>query len=269
MRTDTLPFRPAAARATPDAAYAARPALLRFRDDLAAAARSPASRRAWKEPPVFFFDPARQAELDAARGPHPPAARHSLDARIAAELPPLFASVEVRRTARAIPGLREAAAALADRLPAANDLAELLAVPDDEVVTVLFPERGAGMRVLVRGIADAAGFAARLADLAPELHDGSGWQFSLPAALTPAGGLPSGLSGYADWVWPAAPLASVPLVNGERVLLAGPPVLPPGETPARFEALAGEAELLETLDAAAVAARLGRPPAAPALARAA
>lgn len=280
MRTDTLPFR-AAAAAGPDAAFAARPGLVRLRDDLRAAA-VPAPRRPWREAPVFFFDPARQAELDAARGPTPPAARHPLDARVAAELPPLVAAVEVRRVARAVPGLRAAAAALAPALPAAADLAALLAVPDDEVVTALDPARGIGARVLVRGVATVAEFHLLLADAAPELIDrppppappGVGaahWQLYRPAALRPDGSLPDGFGGHAHWLWGHEPLAAVPRAGGERVLLLGPPAYPATwDISPRFPALAASAEALEVLAPAAVAARLGRPaPRAAAAARAA
>lgn len=251
MRTDTLPFRPAA-RPAPDPAFAARPGLLRLRDDLRAAAAVPPPPRGWKEAPVFFFDPARQAELDAARGPNPPAARHPLDARIAAELPGLVASVAVRHAARAISGLREAAAELAGRLPAAKDLADLLAVPDDEVVAVHVPGRGACVRVQVRGVADVAGLHAVLADLAPDLADdppadpgAARWQFYRPAAVAADGSLPEGFAGYAHWLWPAQPLATVARRGGERVVYAGPPAFPASlEVEERFPGLVAEGEVI-------------------------
>src|SRR5215218_4672679 len=110
--------------AAPDPAFAALPRLNRLRDALAAA-RPPAPPQSWwKEPAVFFFDPARQAELEAARsrkGGEP--AADGATRLIAAELPALFASADVRRAARAVPGLRDAAAALAPHSPAARDLA--------------------------------------------------------------------------------------------------------------------------------------------------
>ncbi|HEX4610310.1 MAG TPA: hypothetical protein VH092_19120 [Urbifossiella sp.] len=272
MRTETLPFRaaPAGPPVGPDPAFAARPALLRLRDDLRAAASVRAPRRPWREPPVFFFDAARQAELDAARGPNPPAERHPLDARIATELPTLIESVEVRRTARTIPGLREAAATLASRLPAAKDLADLLAVPDDEVVVALDPAHGVGARVLVRGVAGVAEFHLLLADTAPDLsgrprpaaEPGVGvahWQLYRPAALRPDGSLPAGMSGYEHWFWGADPLAAVPLADGERVVLLGPPAYPAAwDIEPRFPDLAASATLLEELAPVAVAARLGR-----------
>lgn len=255
MRTNTLPLRAAAAE--PDPAFAARPGLVRLRDALRAAA-APAPRRTWKEPPVFFFDPARQAELDAARGALPAAPRHPLDARVAAELPALVASVEVRRVARTIPGLREAA--LAAKLPAAKELADLLAVADDEVVVALDPAREVGVRLLVRGVADVGQFQALLSDAAPELRDrrSARWQAYRPAALRADGTLPAGMSGCEHWLWWHEPLAVVPLVRGERVLLLGPAAYPAaGEV--RFPELEASVEVLTVLTPADVAARLGRP----------
>src|SRR5438445_710195 len=89
--------------ADPDPAFAALPRLHRLRDALAA--RKPARRRSfWNEPAVFFFDPARQAELDAARPRTLGApADDEVSRLVRAELPALFASAEVRRAARAVP----------------------------------------------------------------------------------------------------------------------------------------------------------------------
>jgi len=269
LRTTTLPFR--AADAAPDPAFAARPGLVRLRDALRAAAPARPARRTWKEPPVFFFDPARQAELDAARGPLPAAPRHPLDAHVAAELPALVESVDVRRVARTVPGLREAAAALAPRLPAAKDLADLLAVPDDEVVVALDPARGVGVRLLVGGVADVGQLQTLLADAAPEWIDRrpARWQAYRPAALRADGTLPTGMGGCEHWLWWHEPLAAVPLVRGERVLLLGPPACPATwDAAVRFPELAATLTVLAELTPAEVAARLGRP-APRALARAA
>src|SRR5262245_17620323 len=146
--------------AVPEPAFAALSRLARLRDLLNAAVQTPPRRTSrWGEPPVFFFDSARQAELEAARRPpDEPDPLAELSTSIAAELPELFASVEVRRAARAVVGLREAAAALAPQLSAAKDLADLLAVPDDETVLILDPATRIGFRLFVRGIADADQF---------------------------------------------------------------------------------------------------------------
>src|SRR4051812_7703078 len=109
---------PAAPRAAPDAAFAARPRLARLSAALARAARARPPR--WNEPAAFFFDPKRQAELEAAR-PAPPDRFADLTALVAAELPGLLAAVEVRRVARATAGLTAAARALAPLCPAARE----------------------------------------------------------------------------------------------------------------------------------------------------
>src|SRR5437763_14517019 len=159
---------PAPAR-QPDPAFAAIPRLTRLRDILAEP-RPVANPSRWREPPVFFFDPVRQAECNAARGaPDRSPGTGRLAGLVAAELPALFASVEVRRAARAIPGLREAAA----RVPAAKALADLLAVPDDETVLVLHPRLRTGLRLFVRGVADVAQFHLLLLDAAGEHFPGS------------------------------------------------------------------------------------------------
>jgi hypothetical protein len=245
----------------PDAAFAARPRLAGLGAALArAAARLRPAR--WNEPAVFFFDPRRQAELDAAR-PAPLPRFAGLSALVAEELPELFASVEVRRVARATPGLLTAARALAPHLPAARDLADLLAVPDDEVFLLLAPAARAGARLHLRGAADVAQLVALLE--APSLPFGEGLggssrlQLFAPAALRADGTLPSGLAGCAHWLWPTQPLAAVPRTGGERVALVGPATVRAAAGPdPRFPALAVEAEVVQTLNAFQTADELTR-----------
>ena len=76
----------------------------------------------------------------------------------------LASSAEVRHTARAVPGLREATQTLAAEHPKAQQIAAILAVPDDEVVRVIHPAARAGFQVLVRGVANVEQFHALLAD---------------------------------------------------------------------------------------------------------
>lgn len=232
--------------AAPDPGFAARARLARLRDTLAGAASARPSR--WNEPAVFFFDPRRQAELDAARPecPHPLA---NLTALIASERPALIASVEVRRVARATDGLRAAAERLAPRLPAARELAALLAIPDDEVFFALSPLEGTGVRLHVRGAATVADLHRRLA---PELGL-EAFQLFAPAVLR-AGGLASGLSGCAHWLWPTQPLSAVPRVGGERVVVVGPATVPAAlDFDPPFPGLAVECERVQTLTAEQVA----------------
>lgn len=253
-----LPGRGAAAPPAPDPAFAARPRLLRLRDALAGYRPS---RNRWGEPAVFFFDPARQAELDAAR-PHTPERPCAVTELVAAELPALVESVEVRRTARAIPGLREAAAAVAPHVPAAKDLAELLAVPDDETVLALDPARRAGFRVFVRGVADAARFRSLLLDAIAD-HGGprrsAPFLLLRPSAVRADGSIPEGFRGSDHWLWPQQPLASVPRIDRERVvLLAEAPFPMDWEAEPRFPRMAAELRLIDVLNPFQVAERLGR-----------
>jgi hypothetical protein len=277
--------------AAPDPAFAALPRLARLRDALTTAVRNRPPRRPdrWGEPPVFFFDPARQSEYEAARRSIPALPDRLADVaeRIGSELPGLFASVEVRRAARAVAGLREAAAALAPELPAAKELAHLLAVPDDESVLVLDAADRTGYRLFVRGVADAdqfqllllealgeegllsdpppARFAAACRDTDTVTPAGvpmvaeARFQFLRPSALRPDGTVPAGFRGSDHWVWGHQPLASVPRVDGERVLLVTEPAFRRAwEVERWFPAMAAELRLLDVLGPFQVTERLGR-----------
>jgi hypothetical protein len=269
---------------SPDAGFDALPRLAQLAADLAAAVPE-RTQRHWGEPAVFFFDTRRQAELEAARPAVPVADPfEELAPRITAEVAALCASPEVRRVARAAPGLREAALALAPACAAARHLAELLAVPDDEVVTVLHPANRTGFRCVVRGVADAGQFHLLMLDAAADLLPGprlmqrfvaacrdanptsaagvtmlaeARFQMYAAGALRPGGTLPDGFGGSDHWLWPHTPLAAVPAVGGERVVLLGPPAYrATWEVARRFPALPAEVRLIETLDPARVAERL-------------
>lgn len=275
--------------AVPDSGYDALRRLAGLRDELAAA-RPAHKRNRWKEPAVFFFDPRRQAELEMAR-PAPVATDPfaELTNHIAAELPVLLASVEVRRVARAIDGLLSAAESLAPVCPAAKNLAALLAIPDDEIFLVLYPERRAGFRVAVRGLADVGQFHILLADAVtgdsasgflpgppmPErfvaacrdvnpttpagvpMAAEARFQMYMPAALRADGTLPTGFGACEHWLWPTAALASVPRIDGERVVLLGPPAYrATWDVTRRFPAMSADLRLIEALSPARVAERL-------------
>lgn len=272
-------------RAKPDAGYEAIPRLRRLAVELLAVAGR--RRSQWKEPPVFFLDRGRQAELEAARAGTPPTEPFpELNTLIAAELPALFASADVRRVARAVPGLQAAARSLAPCCDAAKELAELLAVPDEEVVTVLHPGFGVGFRLLASGTADVGQLhalflhaadeflpglpvpervLAAARDANPALAGGSSpviesrFQMHTPAALRPDGSLPAGFDGCGHWLWPEMPFGAIPCRDGERVVLLGPPAFRAAwEVSRRFPALAAEVRLLEVLSPARVAEHLAR-----------
>ena len=271
----------------PSTAFDSRVRFRRLAQDLAAALASTNCRARWKEPPVFFFDARRQAALEAARTRAPETDPFAgLATRIAEELPALFASVEMRQTARAVEGLRHAAEAMAQLCPGARDLADILAVPDDEVVIVLYPALRIGLRFVVRGVADAGQFHVLLADAANEVLPASQvaprfvsayrdagvtfpagvpmvaearLQMYSPDALETDGTLPEGFGGSDHWFWPHTPLADVPRLEGERTILLGPaPYHITWEVSRRFPALAADVQLVEVLSPFRVAERVGR-----------
>jgi hypothetical protein len=252
-RTSVQPTE-ARAPSTPDPAFAARARLARLRDALTRAAKTLRPAR-WNEPAVFFFDRKRQAELEAARpvlpGPFP-----ELTNLIADELHGLVGSVEVRRVARATDGLREAASALASRCRAARELVELLAVPE-EVFLALAPGDRKGVRLYVRGATDVAQFHRLVAD-ALGVADNS-FQLLVPAALKSDGTLPTGFAGCEHWLWPTQPLAAIPRIGGERVVLVGPAVVRAAlNVELRFPGLVVECETVQTLNAFQTAEALSR-----------
>jgi hypothetical protein len=261
------------AAAATDSAYAIRARLAALRDDLLALRREKRSR--WREPALFFFHRSRQLELEAAR-PHP-TLTDPLCERIAREVFTLSESPGARQAARSVPGLREALA----NVPAAKPLAQLLAVPDDEIVLVLHPDRRAGYRLSVRGIAtvhqfqvlmqSALGepmpsrFASVCRDAEPRVPAGVPMVVNLthqcfrPAALRTDGTLPEGFDGCDRWLWGWEPLAAAPRIDGERVILLGEPAFPQmWEVERAFPAMAAFAELESALSPFQVAERLSR-----------
>ncbi len=300
MRTDSLrpqfsgvdPPTTTPRSVSPDPAFAALSRFVRLRDTLAAAAKR-AKRRVpdQSEAPVFFFDPRCQAELEAARPKAVTPTPHPLTQQITSELPELFRSVEVRRVARVIPGLREAASALSGEFPAANDLAALLGVPDDETVLVLHPRRRAGFRIFVRGVVDVYQFHMLLADaVVGDPDDGylagpplparfraaycdanptflagepivaeARFQLFRPSGVQSDGSVPEGFRGCDHWLWGKEPLAAVPRVDGERVVVLGEPAFQATwDVERRFPTLPAEVQLLRVLGPFEVAERLSR-----------
>lgn len=281
---------PARRKGAPAENYDAIPHLTRLRDRLATTLAASLSSQ-WKEPPIFFLDQRRQAELAEARQTGPINPFDEISATIAAELPTLIASIDVRRVARAIDGLHRAAQTLGMKCSAAKELADLLAIPDDEVIVVLFPAQQMGFRFAIRGIADVGQFhillanafaadsaarflvdrpfaerfvtASRFANTSmpagvPMVAEAR-FQLYGPAALQADGSLPSGMGGCEHWLHPTMPLCSVPRSHGEGIVLAGPPVfLATWEVPRRFPSLPAELRTIETLSPFRVAERLTR-----------
>jgi hypothetical protein len=268
----------------PQTAYDALPRLRRLAADLAAFAAAVRDGSRWKEPAVFFFDSRRQEAWEESRMSRPPRDPFAgLAGRIAAEMPGLLASAGLRHVARAVDGLAAAAAALAPHHPAARDFAALLAVPDDEVVTVLHPDLRIGFQLEVRGVVDIGQFHVLFADVvegvlpgwqvsrelvryyrdagppaaAPPLVAESRLQLYTPSALKADGTLLDGFGGCDYWLWPETPLARAPRIDGERVLLLGSPAYhSTWEATRRFPALAADLRLLEVLSPFRVAEML-------------
>jgi hypothetical protein len=263
------------ATSTPDAAFAARTRLRALRDALQHA-RARAARSPWLEPPLFFFDGQRQRDLIASR-PAIETICDPLHERLAREMAALCGSVEVRQAARAVTGLRDAAAAL----PFAQPLAELLAVPDDETVLVIHPRRRLGYRFTVRGIATVnqfhllmlpaieeslpTRFVAACRDANPSIPAGVPmlaelpFQCFRPAGVQSDGSVPAGFSGVDHWLWGWEPLAAAPRIDGERVILLGDPAYPQTwDVERKYPAMAASAELQDVLSPFQVAERLSR-----------
>lgn len=304
MTTDLLPFRvadrlaPLAPAPTPpprptyNPGFAALPLLTRLRDTLTASARLIAAcrrrhartRGRWGVPQLFFF----HHPTPAPTGPQFPqpyirelAAKMPAEVKAWEAVPDLLddaltlmsAAVGARRTARTVDGLREAAAKLVDVLPAAKELGELLAVPDDQVVLAVHPASRSGVRVVMRGIAEMNQLHVLLANempgprVDPRLVDAcrdtrpdseasvffARWQLFHPAALRPDGTLPRGFGGTDQWVWGHQSPTVLPLELGERVLLLGEPTYRAGwEVGRKFERVNGELDVTDRLTAGEV-----------------
>src|SRR5438105_745355 len=83
----------------------------------------------------------------------------------------------------------------------------------------LSPAARTGVRLHLRGAADVAQLQQLLGEPTP-------FQLFAPAALQADGTLPAGVAGCVHWLWPTQPLAAVPRIGGERVVLVGPAVVP-------------------------------------------
>ncbi len=302
IAADVLSFRSPRFRAAappPDLPLQAVPLLARLRDALRLSAellaacevRRHAARSKWGEPPLFFFDRTAQAEWERSR---PPAARFpetflgDVSARLPSAaaawraLPDLLddaltvlpASVECRRVARATVGLTAVAKTVGHHVPAARELAELLAVPDEEVVLVVDVDRRTAARVLLTGVADVRQLTILLADELPHrrrpdprvaaaYRDArpdpaatvavAPFQLLRPTALNPDGALPAGFAASDHWFWGPEPTAELPRQNGERVILLTAATVPHSwDVGRRFPRLPARVELVETLSRAAV-----------------
>lgn len=297
---DVLSFRSPRFRAVappPDLSVQAVPLLARLRDALRLSAELLAAcehcreqaerkRRQWGEPPVFFFDRGAQTEWERVRpvkAEFPAPYLTEVSARMTAAaaawraLPELLddartllpASVESRRVARATDGLPALSKAVGKHLPASAEVAELLAVPDEEVLLVVDVDRRTAARVLLTGVADVCQLTVHLADLLPGRRRPdprvlaayrhadtdpraavveAPFQLLRPDALQPDGTVPDGFGASDFWLWGPEPTADLPRENGERVvLLTAATVAHTWEVGRRFPRLPARTELLDVL----------------------
>lgn len=251
------------------------------------------NRAVWGEPPLFFFDRTAQAERErarpipvafpdpylpevAARLPAAAAAWHALPDLLDDVLTVLPASVGCRRVGRATAGLRRAAETVGKYVPAAQELAELLAVPDEEVLLVVDVDRWTATRVLLTGIADIHQLMILLADELPQrrrpdprlsaaYRDApvepdaatavAPFQLLRPAALRQDGTLPQGFAASDHWYWGPEAAGTLPRENGERVVLLTAATVPHSwDVGRRFPRMAGRIEFVESLSRSAVSA---------------
>ena len=193
----------------------------------------------------------------------------------------LTASATVRHAARAVPGLHAAARSLETYSPTIQRLAAILDLPDDIVIRVIHPAEQFGLRVRCRGIAQLGELQRRLVTVlssvsgkpadpgvwqTPEAIAASDWmvtgideEFTLPyhsytlEAIRPDGSLPTGLTGVDHWLWEWQRLTDLPQIEGERILLLGPPVYPRiWQSPPGLSLVSAEVEVLHRYSAAEV-----------------
>jgi hypothetical protein len=244
---------------------------------------SPTRGEGERQPPeAAHLRAARQRTSDTA------AAWEAIGSFASKAIDVLTGSLAARRIARAVPGLCDNAAALAEQIPLVRDLVDLLAVEDDAIFLVLHPPTERGFRVQVAGIESNFQLQVLLADLLagddsagrlpaerPDprvvaVYRGEGRQQealvgrasfgmysagALRADLT----LPDGLAGCDQWLWGAMSPASIPYFDGERVILLGPPPFRMTcEVKRRFPRLRGDAQVVEVLDGEGVRSWLVR-----------
>lgn len=238
-----------------DLAYSARPFFRKLVPELQFVARllgecrrmrdrSTAQDRRWGIPSLFFADevsetdrrkqealapqfPSPYVELLSGEFPAEFAIWERLPERLDDARSLLMESLDVRRMARAVPGLTE----VLTRVPQAGELHSILSTPEDEVWLAINPAARVGLRFTVEGAAVLDELHDLLIDHRP-LTTRIGGDFRLfpAAALLPSGMLPLVFEGSSRWYWGLEKLAAVPSVHGERILILGDPVVP--RTPA-------------------------------------
>jgi hypothetical protein len=279
-------------RRTIDLGYSSLVLLQRLRDSLLASEvlmqamqKAEAKQRKFSPAPLFFFNRKLQAELVQARPAKldPSAFTKAMPAECLAyrQLPDLLddvntlmGQVEVRRAARSSPGLVDVMGRLASTVPGTRELYTLLAnVVDDQVITMIHPGSRTGLKLLATGIADVAQLQVLATEFQPgrkpddrvitaylggNPHPNAGTfttkqQLFKTTALQPDGRV----VGCVHWCHPDDSLNTVPLVQGERVLLIGEALVPRTWAVGRaFPMVPGDVELVKRMDRTEVTAWL-------------
>jgi hypothetical protein len=198
------------------------------------------------EEPLRAFEEAKR-EL-AGRMPEEAAAWEALEQLWRPAIAVFSTSSRWRATAR---GLRQPAARIAEYHEAGHWLQLMLAVLDDEPILVIEPERRLGMLGRMSGVVDNFQLHVLLMDVFPksgifrrrrvparvaEIARGKGpqqtddvvtgkwnlytWKAVRPDLSLPA---PDGFGGSDNWIWGEGVPDDIPVFEGHRVILLGPP----------------------------------------------
>ena len=108
-------------------------------------------------------------------------------------------------------------------------------------------------------------FAAACRNIGPSIPAGipmvfeARFQMYTSSAIRSDGTLPTRFEGCDHWLWPASPLAAIPRLGGERVVLLGPPAFRQSwDVSTRFSGMPADLYLVERLGTFQVADHLSR-----------
>lgn len=190
---------------------------------------------------------------------------------------------------RALARLGPTLAEMAPVHEGAHWLAAMVAVADDEPFCVLEPSTGRGILASVSGVADNFQLHMLLMDVFPREDDapprisdeavsvargdgpqrveealGGQWNLWAWTAVTADGGLPDPGGSTDHWVWNEGRIVDIPMFEGRRVVLLGPPAYARAWTVQRaFQALPARVDVERVLGADEVAEHLERMRVAP------
>lgn len=151
-----------------------------------------------------------------------------------------------------------------------KDLLALLQLPEEEVILVMLPSVGRGIRVLVQGVATVGQLSRLLEETLKEqvpeitwteptsgvtLHNQSEQEYDNLIQAYSLNAWPQfctfvqGFAASEHWLWPETPLQKLERWEGERVMLVGPAVFPSHvRLQPRFPGLKAITEVVEIVD---------------------